>query len=77
MSPENKDLRLLLTDSAAARTIIAWLRDKRDDAKDTYEQLVQAAMYDEKRLTYMRVAYGKFVAFDALYNEAVDLTNPE
>lgn len=75
MYPVSNELKLLLKDNAAAKVITSWLYDKRQDAKDSYEQLVQAAMFDDSKLSNMRIAYGRFTVIDELYNEAIDISS--
>lgn len=77
MYRENNDLQLLLKDVAAAQVVLAWLNLQSQEAKETYEQLVQAAMYDDSKISHMRVAYGKFKAVESLYLEALSLSKTE
>lgn len=76
MSPvSNRDLKRLLDDSAVSTVILEWLRTMRDDCEADYHRIAQAAVFDDTKLTSMRVAYGRMKAVDELYLEVLDLSS--
>lgn len=74
MSPENKDLKILLSNGTVAQTLLAWLAIHQQEANESYERLSVGAAFDDSKVAHMRVAYGYAKAIADLYGELKELS---
>lgn len=74
MSPENKDLQILVSNGVAAQTLLTWLAIHQQEANESYERLSVGAAFDDSKVAHMRVAYGYVKAITDLYSELKELS---